>query len=174
MTNLINLLFTYSEVKRFQSNSSSDIAARKLKDIMSNQKRDSSTSVILQSRLGGKITENEVILHRVIPALGNYLIKPIFYGKFVTSEESVLLEGRFTVSGFFKICFWVAGFLLLVLELMLISSAIASEVPMLRKLLIVLFVPISYCLTIAVILFFKWSFKGDVKWISDRITDAFK
>ena len=77
----------------------------------------------------GKVSEDRVVLQRVIPFVGNSF-KPSFIGRFQRTSGGIVLTGRFTVHWFTKAFMTVwFGFCLLWTVLATISVVSAQDVP---------------------------------------------
>jgi hypothetical protein len=172
MSNPFNLFFSYTGTVQFVCKKSLDTALSSIYKLISDQKYSSSDEVLFRPRLKGKISKSEVILHRVVPAFGNYLTKPIFYGKFVEKNGALVLKGSFLISRFSRTSFLIGTLILFLLECLFISSMIFSSDQLQTKLLFVCFIPVTYSLVVAVHLLLKRLNRGDVKWISNEIESA--
>jgi hypothetical protein len=120
------------------------------------------------------VTRTAVVLYRVRPLVGNYFIRPTFYGTFEQHDGKVRLRGKFTTSRFAKLFMltWIVALLLLA-GLFTLSLA-QSEGPALGKVLVALFFPAAIILGVAVHLYFKRLFAPDVELISGALAKTLK
>ena len=157
---------------QFSSDLSRDAALHNLHKLVQEQRYSNSEEILFKSRLRGNISDNEVILHRVAPALGSYLLKPIFYGRFVERHGKLILQGTFKISRVFKIWFAASSVILLLLEILFILSANSSQGSPQEKFIAIGFIPAAYCAVVVACLFWKRMYRGDIQWISDKVTAA--
>jgi ABC-type sugar transport system permease subunit len=162
----------YSGVVKFTTHLPLQIAKDNIRRIINASNNTDSNSILGKSHLGGSIELNGLILYRVRLLSGNYLYRPIFYGKFIERDGKVTLEGVFSMSSFIKIVFAVSGGALVLLESLLVGAAITSDSPLPPKILFLLFLPVVAALVFLVHLVFKRLFRNDVRWISKAIETA--
>ncbi len=174
MSSPFNSLFSYTGTVQFTGNATLDNALARIHKLVSDQKYKNSDDILFKPRIKGKASKNEVVLHRVVPAIGSFFIKPIFYGKFVEHNGALALKGAFKMSRFSRVSFLIASLFLFSLECMFVVLAISSSGPFQAKIFSVVFIPLTYGVVIAAELLWKRLYRGDVKWISDEIENALR
>jgi hypothetical protein len=78
------------------------------------------------SEMVGHVEHDNVILARARPVIFN-ASKPIFYGSFITTGNGAMLKGRFSVSCWQKMAFWLTTVFVSVIELFIIVLIVQPD-----------------------------------------------
>jgi hypothetical protein len=115
---LLMEIFNYSDAVRFTSSVNKELAIARLRRIVHRDNPLSTlTAYVPQKTLFGSVGHDAIVLHCMRPFTYS-LFAPRFYGRFVTQNENVMLEGMFTVSRAAKASFFAFLIICTMAELM--------------------------------------------------------
>jgi amino acid transporter len=114
------------------------------------------------------VSESRVVVHRVVPFIGNSF-RPIFFGQFAVVDDRLVLRGEFRQSRWtmaFNASFlvFVSYWMLLALESVLFGA--------LNNLMFPLFGTLFFGLNVGLVWVGKWFARGEVEWISEVVQAA--
>lgn len=162
-------LFDYSDQVKFYS----QLSVEETISCLSIKTKKPDLMILLASdvrkqTLVGRVTKDEVVLHRVTPLLGNFF-KPYFFGKFENQNGTIVLEGIFTMRMFAKIVLSTFIAILIIVEAVILFVATGPE-PV--SVLVLYQVPAMAVLLFCLLIFSRWLSGKDVEWISNEIKSA--
>jgi hypothetical protein len=153
-----------TSVVEFTSDYSLEESVKRLAGIV----KKSVFSALTRQELVGKVSSDRVSLQRVIPFFGNSF-KPFFIGTFQIKEGKVILSGNFTINRFVK-SFLALWFGFCILWTLIAISTFFGEKP---ESGLMSFAGLGMLLAgFGIVRFGQWISRGDIAWISKRISEA--
>ncbi|MDM7949493.1 hypothetical protein [Hydrogenophaga sp.] len=114
------------------------------------------------------ISESRVVLHRVVPFIGNSF-RPIFFGKFDVVDDRVVLRGEFRQSRW-TMAFNASSLVFISCWMLLALGSVMSGA--INDLMFPLYGLLFFGLSVGLTWVGKWFARGEVEWISELIQAA--
>lgn len=170
MTNPISKLLKYTDTVTFDASGNLADSIDRLSQFVNKPILQAALGESSEPSLVGKVSRENVRLHKVTPFFGN-VFKPIFFGKFQTKENRVILVGQFKMGFVAQLIVWISVIVGFATQIIALSSInIESGFENLRYFEPSLFMLIG----ILVVLSGKMSRKRDVFWIKKQIESVLK
>ena len=161
----LNKVFKYSDVVIFEVTGELPQAVDRLSHAARKPVLQATWGASSDSSLVGRVTRDDVRLHKVTPLFGN-IFKPIFVGKFYVQDHKIYLRGTFEMGLVARLSIWFPVAFCLVIQFMLLplsgaQSGIENLWPMMFLGIGMLFVVLE-----------KMAAKQDVQWVKRQIETA--
>jgi hypothetical protein len=145
MEKLLSRLFDYTDGLEFRSSHSVEETRSALRMIIGKTFADGASARIFKRKFGGHVS-NDVVLYLGHNYVGNYTVRPIFYGSLIATNHGSILQGKFSTSRVTKGIFAASIAILALLEFWILYSANTSEGDLAAKYIVSLFIPMAAAL----------------------------